>query len=104
MPYSTTLVSPSVTRDAGEALDRLIAVARRDSHQSKIAADFLLAWWNGNDLGDFHIIDICNVDRTIAADMLTVLHWLVANGTAYANAFGRREDMVDLIEQWRPDI
>jgi hypothetical protein len=101
MPDLNAIGSQFFLHDAGEALDRLIVVARRDTHQSRIVADFLLAWWDGHTFGDFHIIDICNVDRAIAADMLVVLHWLARNGTAYADAFGRRADMVGLVQQWR---
>lgn len=39
------------------ALERLLEVARADTHQARYAANFLLAWWNAGDLGDFDLTD-----------------------------------------------
>lgn len=40
MPELNVIGSQLLLHDAGEALDRLIVVARRDTHQSRIVADF----------------------------------------------------------------
>ena len=87
---------------AAIATDRLIRVAEGDTHQSKRVADFLLAWWNGDDLGHFPIQHLWNVDRAISADMLTVMSYLTAQPCAvYADALGERHRIEALVDQWR---
>ena len=44
------------------ALDRLFAIAKSDTGQSARVANFLLAWWNGVDLGHFPIADLFGLD------------------------------------------
>jgi hypothetical protein len=36
---------------SGAALERLIQVAQGDTGQSRIVANFLLAWWNAEECG-----------------------------------------------------
>ena len=52
------------------ALKRLLDLARSDTGQSARVARFLMAWWNGPDLGDFPIADLFGLDRNVAGDML----------------------------------
>ena len=58
---------------ADNALDRLIAIARSDTGQSRRVANFLLAWWNGEDCGHFPIADLFGVDATIATHITTIV-------------------------------
>lgn len=51
---------------AQAALTRLIPIAMSDTGQSKRVADFLMAWWNGPDLGHFQIADMFGLDVAIA--------------------------------------
>lgn len=68
-------------------------------------ADFLLAWWNGGDLGHFPIEHLWNVDRAISADMVTILDYLSRQPSAvYGNAFGFDGEMRELVQAWRPAI
>ena len=84
------------------ALDRLIDLARSDTGQSARAANFLLAWWDGEEWGHFPIADLFGVDRDIAADIATIFAFLGQHpGAIYPDAFGYREAMADLVEQWR---
>jgi hypothetical protein len=88
------------------ALNRLIDVARADTGQSARVTNFLLAWWDGDQWGQFPLTDLFGVDREIAADMATVFAFLGQHGGAvYINAFGDqyRDQMADLVERWRPD-
>ncbi|WP_226998738.1 DUF7673 family protein [Tardibacter chloracetimidivorans] len=88
--------------EAQAALDRLLTVALSDTGQSRITANFLLAWWNASDWGGFDIADLFSVDRAIAADMTTLFAFLGQQGVAtYADAFGRRAEIVKLIRLWR---
>lgn len=96
----TYLADPEVQA----ALERLIDLARSDTGQARRAANFLLAWWDGDTWGHFPITDLFGVDRAIAADMATVFSFLGQHGGAvYADAFGFREAMADLVERWRPE-
>ena len=88
---------------AGKALDRLIDLARSDTGQARRVANFLLAWWSGEEHGHFPISDIFGLDRAIAADITAIIGFLGQQPCAiYANDFGRREEIKDLIRLWRP--
>ena len=90
-------------RSAAEALDRLIAVARSDTGQSRRVATFLLAWWSGEEHGHFPISDMFGLDRAIAADIAAIIGFLGQQPCAvYADEFGRRKEIRDLIRLWRP--
>ena len=85
---------------AENAVDRLFEIARSDTGQSARVARFLMAWWNGPDLGDFPIADLFVLDTAIANDVAIVVTWLGRHpGAVYADVFGRRSDMNDLIER-----
>lgn len=84
------------------ALDRLFALARSDTGQARRAADFLLAWWNGPDLGHFAIADLFAVDVAVADDMTAVLAFLGRHpGAIYPDAFGYRAEVMHLLRRWR---
>ncbi|WP_432612744.1 DUF7673 family protein [Mesorhizobium mediterraneum] len=40
------------------AFERLLPQARSDTGQSRRVADFILAWWNADELGGFDIADV----------------------------------------------
>jgi len=88
---------------AEAALVRLIDVAQSDTGQSVRVANFLLAWWNGDDLGHFAIADLFALDRAIAIDVATIIGFLAVHpGAVYPDAFGRREEIVALIHRREP--
>lgn len=89
--------------EVGEAIGRLAAIARLETGQSSRVADFLLAWWNGPELGDFPLLHLCNCDATIGEDMLIIMAYLVQEPTTYADAWSCRDAMVDLVHRWRAD-
>ena len=73
------------------AIDRLVDIARSDTGQSARVANFLLAWWNGDDWGHFPISDLFGVDRAIATDMATIFAFLGQYpGAIYVHAFGEQ--------------
>ena len=93
---------PTVTsKMVGEALDVLIPVARSDTHQSQRVANFLLAWWDGDQWGHLRMVDIAATDRQLGEAMTTIMLFLAQNAMEYANLWGRRKDMEDLIDLWR---
>lgn len=87
-----------------DALARLVPLAKSDTGQARRVANFLLAWWSGDDWGDFAIADLFGLDTAVAADVATVFSFLAAHpGAIYADAFGYREDMAELVALWRPE-
>ena len=87
------------------AVRRLLAIAQGDTGQSRRVADFLLAWWNGSDLGHFPIEHLWNVDRAISTDMVAILAYLGQQPSAvYADAFGFDAEMRALVERWRSEM
>lgn len=85
------------------AVRRLIAIARRDTGQSRRVAAFLLAWWNADSCGGFDLTDLWAVDSAIAQDMLTVIG-LVARLHEYPPAFGFDAEFRQLVRDWRPEL
>jgi hypothetical protein len=51
------------------ALERLIQIGQADTGQSRIVANFLLAWWNAAECGGFDLTEVWGVDTSIAVDM-----------------------------------
>jgi hypothetical protein len=88
--------------EVGEAIGRLIDVAKSDTEQAKRVADFLLAWWDGGEWGHFPILHLCNCDAVISEDMVIVMAHLAQVSTVYADTWGYREEMGSLVEEWRP--
>ena len=87
---------------ARNALDRLIEIARSNTGQARRVANFLLAWWNGEDCGHFPIADLFGVDATIATHMTTIIGFLGQHeGAIYPDAFGRKAEMIELVRRWR---
>lgn len=70
--------------EVGHAIGRLLVV-QSDKGQSRRVAHFLRAWWNGDDLGHYAILHLCNVDAVLAEDMLVILAYLSQNWVPYAN-------------------
>lgn len=83
-----------------DALERLVAIAKSDTGQSRRVANFLLAWWNASDQGGFDLTDLWNVDRAIASDMIAVFT-LLAQYRHYPDALGLELDFHQIIKQWR---
>lgn len=94
--------------EADAAIGRLLAIAMpatraAETGASAKVADFLLAWWNGEECGHFPVLHLCNVDAVIAEDMLTIMAYLAQESTTYADAWGYRDAMGDLWVRYRGD-
>lgn len=92
-----------VTDTEKMALERLIAIARGDTGQSRKVADFLLAWWNCGTCGAFDRTTLWGVDGSIAADMVTVFA-LVARCNRYPDSLGYGEAFETIVRAWRPEL
>ena len=90
--------------EARLAVDRLFDLAESDTGASRVAADFLLAWWNAADLGGFDPTDLWKLDDRAGGDLLIVLGFL-RRRQDYATALGvDRNCIVGLIRRWRPEL
>lgn len=94
-----------MTPDEQAALERLIAIAKSDTGQSRKCADFLLAWWNAGSCGGFDLTTLWGVDTAIANDM-GVVFGLIASEHNYPDSVGRgyRGDFEEIIAAWRPEL
>jgi hypothetical protein len=94
---------PTDCDSARAAITRLIPIAMNDTGRSKRVADFLMAWWNGPDLGHFQIADLFGPDVAIANDITTIIGFLGQNdrGAVYIDSLGFEEEMQDIITLWR---
>ncbi|HSU61703.1 MAG TPA: hypothetical protein VLI55_20505 [Bryobacteraceae bacterium] len=85
------------------ALERLLDIAQGDTGQSRIVANFLLAWWNAEECGGFDLTDMWGVDTSIAVDILRVFA-LVAGRQRYPDDMGYRNQFEAIISTWRPAL
>ena len=91
----------SLPDKSGAALERLIRVAQGDTGQSRIVANFLLAWWNAEECGGFALTEVWGVDTSIAVDMLRVFA-LLAGCHQYPDAMGYSKQFETIVRAWRP--
>jgi hypothetical protein len=66
-------------------LERLLEVARADTHQARDTANFLLAWWNAGDLGGFDLTEAWGLDDALKEDLVT-LFGFIARHKVYPSA------------------
>lgn len=85
------------------ALQRLLTLAKSDTHQARRVAKFILAWWNAESLGGFDITDLFAVDPRIATDMATVFSWLARQSDA-TYPTEHRAEIEAITAQWRPEV
>jgi hypothetical protein len=85
------------------ALDRLLCVARADSNQSRVVANFLLAWWSSVEFGAFNLREFSLVDTDIALDMIEICR-LIACADSYGETYGYDNKFTVIIKKWRPSI
>ncbi|MBA2672983.1 MAG: hypothetical protein H0U68_04775 [Ramlibacter sp.] len=85
------------------ALERLIAIAKRDSGQCRRVANFLLCWWGVESCGAWDITDVWSLDPAITEDIFTVLGFL-AQGCVYPDRLGYEDDFHQILRQWRPRL
>jgi hypothetical protein len=81
-------------------LQRLMRIAQGDSGQSRVVADFLLAWWNAEEYGGFNLTDVWAVDEKIAEDMLAVFTQIV-HSCSYPDTLGYEKEFEAIVSGWR---
>lgn len=89
-----------VSRDA---VNRLLKLAQSDTGQARRVANFILAWWNADELGGFDIADLFAVDAAIGRDMALVFTYLATLPMAeYPEE--REAEIREIIRRWRPEV
>jgi hypothetical protein len=96
-------MSTELTVRERSALERLMAIAQRDTGQSARVANFLLAWWNAAECGGFDLTDAWSLDEAILADVKTTFV-LATRLSEYPDTLGYAKEFARIIEQWRPDL
>lgn len=91
----------SLLEKSRAALERLMQIAQGDTGQSRIVANFLLAWWNAGECGGFDLTQVWGVDTSIAVDMLRVFA-LLAGCHQYPDAMGYSKRFEAIVRAWRP--
>ena len=94
---------PSVSAEEIAALERLLVHAQRDSGQSRIVADFLLAWWNSGTCGAFGLTALWSLDSPIVADMAIVFS-LIGRVHRYPDSLGYEAEFRAIVRAWRPEL
>lgn len=89
-------------RDLGikQALARLVEHAKGNSGQARKVADFLLSWWNAEELGAWSPTDLWQLDDAICDDIMTVLAY-INKRRAYPDSIGLGAEFQGLVRQWR---
>ena len=100
---STNSKDNAPVRKAKEALGRLLAIAQRDTGQSRRVADFLLSWWNAGSCGGFDITTAWGCDAEIRADMAIVFAWAIVV-QQYPDTLGYERQFKAVIREWRPEL
>ena len=87
--------------DAFAALTRLIRLAKNPgpaaSGQTKLVADFLLAWWNARRDGGWDPTDLWVLDAETRADIVILIGWIAVN----RSYLGCSDDMREIWRLWR---
>lgn len=84
------------------ALEELLAVAQRDTGQSRRCANFLLAWWNAAENGGFDLSELWGLDRELASACAVVFAWVAQHGV-YPDTLGYGPQFEALAKAWLND-
>ncbi len=85
------------------AIERLIEVARHDTHQARHCANFLLAWWNAEELGGFDLTELWALDGELR-DAMVLVFAFIAHHHVYPSEYAFRSEIEELIRLWRPRV
>ncbi|MDR8092956.1 hypothetical protein KPB05_36475 [Burkholderia gladioli] len=86
-----------------QALERLLTVARGNTHQSRRVADFLLAWWNAGSCGCYDLTSAWALDDNIVEDMCVVFR-LASRAGSYPDTLGFGPQFEAVVHEWRPEL
>lgn len=82
------------------ATKRLVELAKSDTGQSRIARNFVLAWWNFDEFGGFDPVSMSSLDEKFRADIATIITYLASlESPKYPTEF--RADIAEIIKTWK---
>jgi len=90
-----------VLNEVGNALTRLIGLAKRDTGQSTRGANFFAAWMNAAVCGRFDFSTIGTRDGSVAQNMRTVVHFLFDVNFKYPVNSGHKVDVLEIARRHR---
>lgn len=97
------IVVGHMTSKEAQALTRLLSVAKSDTGQSRLVANFLLSWWNATACGGFALNDLWGLDTVLRNDVQIVMGF-IARKQVYPDTLGLADDFQELIKTWRPQL
>lgn len=86
-----------------QALERLIAIAKKDADQCRRVANFLLSWFNGPVCGGWDVTDVWHLQTDIREDVLVVLAF-ISEQTIYPETLGYSDEFQVIARQWHPSF
>jgi hypothetical protein len=95
-------IEPPMNELEARSLARLIEVAQGYTGQSRIVANFLLAWWNASFCGGYALNDMWGLDAELVEDVKTVFAF-ICRKRMYPNELGLLEEFEALVRRWRPE-
>ena len=93
-------MSTPLAAEIATTIARLIGIALGDTGQSRLVANFLLAWHNASENGGWDPTELWGVDQQISLDMLKVLH-LVRLTHRYPADLGFEKEIGQVWNLWR---
>ncbi|VEF10852.1 Uncharacterised protein [Pseudomonas fluorescens] len=72
-------LEPVLDMATQSALEHLLALAERDTMQSRKVANFLLAWWNATENGGFDFADLHGLNAHTVSSCSAVFSWIGQN-------------------------
>lgn len=95
---------PVINVEEKLALLRLVQIAKRDTGQSRLVANFLLSWWKAGTFGGFDLTDLWPLDDGIVADIFLVLRLISRNTGKYPDDFELSDEFAAIIAQHRVEL
>lgn len=81
-----------LTPNEQDSLKRLIGHAKGSGAQSAKVANFLLAWWNANQMGKFDVRELWSLDEQIATDIVAVFNFIANHCNVYPDSLGYEDE------------
>lgn len=94
---------PAIDFATQAALEQLLALAERDTGQSRKVANFLLAWWNAEENGGFDLADLYGLNQESATACAVIFSWIARHGgTPDRLDDSKGERFRELALKWHP--
>ncbi|WP_446677025.1 DUF7673 family protein [Pseudomonas cremoris] len=89
--------------DTQHALELLLTTAQYDTEQGRVAASFLLSWWNDSEHPRFALTDVWVLNQELAQACAQLFSWLAVHPVT-PNVLGFRVPFEALASAWRDRV